>query len=48
LAEYFDSHRDIKYLDVSNNGIGKEGLARLLVSLTPGKGSGPNLVHLDI
>ena len=30
LAEYFFTNRSIKYLDVSNNGIGKEGLATLL------------------
>ena len=30
LAEYFFTNRSIKYLDVSNNGIGKEGLAQLL------------------
>jgi Ran GTPase-activating protein (RanGAP) involved in mRNA processing and transport len=50
LAEYFTTHKSIKYLDVGNNGIGKEGLAKLLQSLTPegGKKAEPNLVHLDI
>ena len=43
LAEYFSTHHSIKYLDVSNNGIGKEGLASLLQSLIPA-----NLLHLDI